>query len=134
MDIKKEDGTSKSNKKGEFVRFLIVGTVATVILYGIYYPLCDLLNPSVAYSIGFIFSFVANFFLTSIYTFRSRPTWKKGLGFSLQQGVNYLFQLGFLNLFLWMKVPKEIAPIPVFFVILPINFILLRLVFKKKVF
>jgi hypothetical protein len=41
-------------------------------------------------------------------------------------------QLGCLNFFVWLGMAKEIAPIPVFIIILPINFILLRLVFKKK--
>lgn len=123
---------SGTNKKGEFIRFIVVGTLATAILYGIYYPLCKIMHPNFAYTIGFVFSFIANFLLTSYYTFREKPTWRKGVGFAFQQGLNYLFQIGFLNLFLSLHIPKEWAPFPVFIVILPINFILLRLVFKKK--
>ncbi|MEG1586737.1 MAG: GtrA family protein [Bacteroidales bacterium] len=123
----------KENKKGEFIRFIITGTVATAVLYGIYYPLCRIMNPNLAYTIGFLISFVVNFLMTSFYTFRERPSVKKAIGFGMQQGLNYLFQIGFLNLFLWLHIPKEWAPFPVFVVVLPINFILLRLVFKKSV-
>lgn len=120
------------NKKGEFIRFIITGAVATAVLYAIYFVLCKIMHPNFAYTIGFIVSFAVNFMMTSYYTFREKPNLKKGVGFALQQGFNYVVQLGFLNLFLWLHVPKEWAPFPVFVLILPINFILLRLVFKKK--
>lgn len=124
----KKDG----KKKKEFIRFLIVGTLATLILYAIYYVLCKMMHPSLAYSIAYFFSFLANFFLTSYYTFKKKPTLKKGIGFAAQQGLNYLIQLGFLNLFLWLDIPKEYAPFPVFVIVLPINFILLKWIFKDK--
>ena len=124
--------TAAEKKRGQFVRFIITGTTATVVLYAIYYVLLLAMPINAAYSIGFAVSFVVNFLMTSIYTFRSRPNLGKGLGFAGQQAVNYVLQLGFLNIFVWLGVPKEVAPMPVFILILPINFLLLRFVFRKK--
>jgi putative flippase GtrA len=126
------EATPEQKKRGQFVRFIVTGTTATVVLYGVYYLLLLLMPLNPAYSIGFAVSFAVNFLMTSVYTFRSRPTVKGFVGFAGQQVFNYVMQLGCLNFFVWLGMAKEIAPIPVFIIILPINFILLRLVFKKK--
>lgn len=115
----------------ELIRFGIVGVIATAIHYGVYWLLMHLMNVTIAYSIGYIVSFICNFLLTSFFTFRKRATVKKGLGFGVAHGVNYLLHVLFLNLFLWLGVSKSFAPIPVFAVVIPINFLLVRFVFKK---
>ena len=56
---------------------------------------------------------------------------KKGIGFSLSNLVNYGLHILFLNLFLWMGVPDKWAPLPVYCIVVPINFLLVRFVFKK---
>lgn len=115
----------------ELIRFGIVGVIATVIHYGVYWLLMHLMNVTIAYSIGYIVSFICNFLLTSFFTFRKRATVKKGLGFGVAHGVNYVLHVLFLNLFLWLGVSKSFAPVPVFTVVIPINFLLVRFVFKK---
>ncbi len=115
-----------------FFRFLLVGTTITALLYIVYFLLYPWLNPNLAFTIGFIVSFIANYLLTSLYTFGSKLHWKNALGFATQQGVNYLIQIVCLNLFLWLGVPEKWAPFPVFALLLPINYLLLRFVFKGK--
>lgn len=126
------DKINRRDKRGEFIRFIITGAVATGVQYAIYYVLCHLMNPSIAFTIATVFFVLVNFVLTTYFTFHENPNWEKAGGFLLQQGMNYLLQLGFLNLFLWLNIPKELAPFPVFVIVLPINFIILRLIFKKK--
>ena len=65
----------------EFVRFGIVGIAATALHYGIYYLLQPYINVNIAYSIGYILSFIANFYLTALFTFGKKPSWKKAFGF-----------------------------------------------------
>lgn len=115
----------------QFFRFGIVGVFATALHYGIYWLLMHYMNASVAYTIGYVLSFVANFFLTSYFTFKKRATMKKGVGFAMSHGVNYLLHMVLLNVFLWMGLSKSIAPIPVFCIVIPVNFLLVRFVFKK---
>jgi hypothetical protein len=45
--------------------------------------------------------------------------------------VNYLLHMLFLNLFLWIGVAEQWAPIPVYCLVVPINFLLVRTVFKR---
>ena len=120
---------------GEILRFGIVGALATLVHYGIYLGLLwfwPQMNASLAYSIGYVVSFVGNFFASNYFTFRTRPTAGKGIGFALSHGVNYLLHILFLNLFLWLGLSQSLAPIPVFCIVIPINFILVRCVLKSK--
>lgn len=119
----------------EILRFAIVGILATIVHYGIYLALLWLvpqMNASVAYSIGYVISFVGNFLASNYFTFKTKPTVGKGIGFALSHGVNYLLHILFLNLFLWLGLSETIAPIPVFCLVIPINFLLVRFVLKSK--
>jgi len=121
-----------SNKWIEFLRFAIVGIVATGITYALYYVLQKYINVNIAFTIGYIISFVSNFYLTSYFTFRVKPSFNKLFGLGGAHIVNYLLQMVLLNLFLHIGVSKIFAPIPVFAIAIPINFILVRFVFKSK--
>ena len=117
---------------GEILRFGIVGISATALHYGIYFLLQRLINVNVAYTIGYVLSFIANFYATSYFTFGTSPSGKKRFGMGAAHGVNYLLHIVLLNLFLWLGVPKVWAPFPVFAIAIPVNFLLVRFVFKHK--
>lgn len=115
---------------GQALRFGMVGVFATALHYGIYYVLQRIIN--VAYTIGYVLSFLANFYLTARFTFRSAPSWRKLTGMGGAHVVNYLIHLALLNLFLWLGVREEWAPFPVFAIAVPVNFLLVRWVFSEK--
>lgn len=119
-------------KYQEFIRFGIVGTVATGIHYGIYLLLNCFISVWIAYSIGYVISFICNFYLTSVFTFQSKATIKKGIGFIVCHLINYILHLFFLTFFIWVGVEKNYVPIPVYLIVIPINFLLVRFVFKTK--
>lgn len=118
----------------EFVRFVIVGVLATAIHYGVYYLLEQVINVNVAYTIGYVVAWFVNLYLTSRFTFKSQLSFKKGVGFAFSHLVNYLLHMLFLNIFLAIDLSAEIAPLFVFAVVIPINFLLVRFVFKSKQF
>ena len=148
-----------SDKFGEFIRFCIVGLIATGLHYGIYLLLLwvaggkgNQLYDNIAYSIGYALSFVCNLFLTSRFTFKEKLTVAKGGGFALSHAVNYGLHILFLNFFIWVGSPhtwssagfesvrnflsvlppaEKWAPIPTYIIVFPINFLLVRTVFKK---
>ena len=55
-------------------------------------------NLNIAYTIGYVTSFICNFFLTSYFTFRSNPSLKRALGFGGSHLVNYLIHMGLFKL------------------------------------
>lgn len=115
----------------ELLRFGVVGVLATVIHYGIYYLLLFKLIPNIAYMIGYSISFLVNLWLTANFTFRRSLTVRRSVGFSLSHLINFLLQMLLLNLFLWLGVNATYAPLPVYLIVIPINFILVRFVFHK---
>lgn len=116
----------------EAIRFCIVGVLATIVHYGIYLLLNGVINVSVAYTIGYVISFIGNFVLTNVYTFKTQATAKKGIGFVICHVINYLLHIGLLNVFIWLGVPSSLAPIPVYCIVVPVNFLLVRKVVKTN--
>lgn len=116
----------------EFIRFVMVGVLATALHYGIYFLLQRFINVNIAYTLGYALSFIANFYLTAYFTFGKKPSWSKAFGFGGAHLFNYLLHIGLLNTVLWLGLSKTLAPIPVFAIAIPVNFLLIRFVFKRK--
>jgi len=116
---------------GEVIRFGVVGVFATLIQYLVYWLLVHWLNPSLSMTVGYAVSFVFNFLASTHYTFRVKANVRHGAGFALSHGVNYLLQMILLNLFLWVGFSKQLAPIPMFCVCIPVNFLLVRYFLKR---
>ena len=119
------------SRYGEFIRFGIVGIMATGIHYGVYLLLNCIMVSWLAYSLGYVVSFLCNFYLSSIFTFNSKASVRKGIGFGVSHGINYLLHITLLSIFLRFGMAENIAPIPVFIIVVPINFLLVRFVFKS---
>lgn len=127
-----------SNQKiREFIRFCIVGVIATAIHYGIYLALIygskieNELWINVAYAFGYGCGFVCNLWLSANYTFKERLTWKRSGGFFITNAINFGLHIGLLNLFLYFGIPEQWAPLLVYCIAVPVNFILVRFVFKN---
>lgn len=117
---------------GEVLRFAVVGIAATLVQYGIYWILIRWLSPTVAMTIGYVLSFTFNFVASTRYTFRVKASAKRGAGFVLSHAVNYMLQMLVLNAAIWIGIPKQWAPVPMFCVCVPVNFLLVRFFLKVK--
>ena len=118
-------------KLGEVVRFGIVGVLATLLQYAIYTVLLLWCSPSLSMTVGYILSFIFNFIASTRFTFKVETNARHGAGFALSHVVNYLLQMATLNFFLWIGVNKTLAPIPMFCICVPVNFVLVRFFLKK---
>lgn len=116
----------------EIIRFGIVGIIATIIHYGIYLALNLIITSWIAYSVGYGISFLCNFYLSNKFTFKTKPTIKKGIGFGISHFVNYLLQVILLSIFIKLGIPDNYAPLPVFCIAVPVNFLMVRFVLKSK--
>lgn len=117
---------------GEGLRFALVGAFATALHYGVYYALLGVLPVLAAYTAGYALSFAANFYLTARFTFRTAPTLKRLAGMAGAHAVNYALHIALLSAALRVGIPETCAPLPVFAIAVTVNFLLVRLVFKKK--
>lgn len=122
---------SRRQQLGEVVRFGVVGVTATLLQYAIYWLLIHWLTPSPSMTIGYAVSFAFNFLASTKYTFRVKANARHGAGFALSHAVNYALQMLTLNLFLWMGISEQLAPIPMFCICVPVNFLLVRFFLKR---
>ena len=105
-----------------FVRFAVVGGVATAVNYAVYVVLVrcfDDLWPALAYFCAFCVSIVCNFLLSSYFTFRVRPSARRAVRFLTAHLINLVNELVLLEIWLWAGVPKLYAPLCVFLVAFP---------------
>jgi putative flippase GtrA len=116
----------------EIIRFGIVGTTAMLIHYGIYFVLLPLIDKNIAYTIGYILSFVCNYLMSSYITFHVKPTLRRFYRFLCSHGINYIMYIGLFNFFCWMGVPAKEAPLPVYLIAVPVSFLLVRYAMKSK--
>ncbi|MCI1741892.1 MAG: GtrA family protein [Prevotella sp.] len=119
---------------GQIVRFGIVGLTATLIQYGVYWILIHIIGlsghvhlwPTVAMTIAYLISFVFNFIASTHFTFHVKANAKKGAGFLFSHVINYFLQMVTFNFFLWIGMGHLWAPIPMFCICVPTNFLLVR--------
>ena len=93
----------KKEAIGEVIRFCIAGVLVTAIHYAVYWLLQLIIDVNISWTAGYIAGFI----------------------------VNYLLQMVLLNFFLWTGLTAELAPIGVYAVSTPVNFLLVRFVFKR---
>ena len=117
--------------KIEIIRFGIVGVIATAIHYGIYLLLKQVMDINISYSIGYLISLACNFYLTARFTFQTGTSVKRGAGFIASHVVNYFLHLVLLNFFVKIGLSSTYAPIPVYCIAIPVNFLLVHTVFRK---
>ncbi len=123
------------------VRFVCVGTFGTALQYAIYYGFLALfdvvwaestLRVTTAFTLGFCIEMIANYFLTSFYTFRTRPSVKNAGGFMLGRLVNYLIQVGFLHILIACTLSEELSGIVAIMLAGVVNYFVLVPFYSRK--
>lgn len=117
----------------EVFRFAIVGLVATAVQYGIYVVFVDAIGVKAVPStmISYAISFCLNYILSSYFTFKKKPDAYNLAGFIISHAVNMGLQTGLVAVFKGLTGPT-LALLPALAICVPINFLLVRFVFKKS--
>ena len=69
----------KKETFGQIVRFGIVGTPAAAIHYGVYWLLQHFIEVNISYTVGYIVSFLVNYYLSAHFTFREKTSARNGI-------------------------------------------------------
>lgn len=120
------------DKFWQFFRFGIVGTFSSAIHYGVYCLVLLVANANVSFTAGYVVGFICNYFLTTFFTFRAKPSSGNAVGFGFSHLINYMLEIGLLNLFLWIGAGELLAPILVMIIVVPINFLFLHFVYMHR--
>lgn len=130
MEKIKELISQNQDKIGEIIRFGVTGVVSTLATYLFYYIFLYWFNPTESFTIAYLIAMVINYMLTTSFTFKVKATKKNAAGFLISNGINYVLCTLFLNIFLWLGVSEKLAPIPMYMICIPINFLIVRFVMK----
>lgn len=124
-----------NSRLSEIVRFGLVGGLATVLQYGFYVIFVNVVHVKAVPSsmISYALSFVVNFFLSSYFTFHTRPNAKKGVGFTLSHLFNMGLQTGMVAIFKGIVGPT-LALLPAMAICIPVNYFLVRFALTSKLF
>lgn len=123
------------------VRFVCVGAFGTALQYGVYYLLLEWFKilwtdaaiiTSAAFTIGFVVEMVCNYFMTSFYTFRVRPSLKNAGGFILGRTLNYFIQMLLLHVLLYLHMSDKWAGIVAIALAGVINYFVLLPFYKER--
>lgn len=134
----------KENQKLlEFVKFCIVGGISTGIDACIYFTVkqfaCIFFTVKqftinlIALVSGYAISFIANYFMTVLWTFKSKPNKKNAIGVLAAHLINlFVVRFGLMYLFVEIcKIDSNIAYIRTLLISIVASFILVRLAVKK---
>ena len=126
---------NSGTKLAEILRFGMVGGFCTVLQFVIYVVFVNYIHvpAEVSTIISYAISFIANFFLSSFFTFKTDPNAKKGLAFTLSHVINMGLQTGLVAIFKGIVGPTY-ALLPAFCVCVPANYLMVRSAFKSKWF
>ncbi|SFN08901.1 GtrA family protein [Dokdonella immobilis] len=112
---------------GEFLRFLIVGGINTLVAYAIYLALLGLMRYEFAYAIGYAVGIVIAYLMSAAFVFRKPMRKRSAFRFPLIYAVQFLVSLAVLRL------AVEIFHVPQWFAFgfavcltIPITFVLSR--------
>ena len=119
--------------RSEFLRFLIVGGVQTVLSYLFFLLLIQWLAYPVAYSLTYCAGIVLSYFLHVLFVFKERVRLPTFLKFPLVYLVQYLAGLVLLWLFVdLLHITPAWAMVAVIALTIPVTFLASRLVIKNK--
>ena len=119
------------NSFKEIIRFVIVGVVATLFNYGVYSVCILFTTPAISMLIATVLATILNYFMTTSSTFRVKRNVQNGIGFIITNLIILALNEAFLFLFIFLGVSERIAPLPMYAVCIPINFLLVRNVMRR---
>lgn len=117
---------------GRIIRFGITGSLSTLVHYGAYVLALLWMNATFAYTVGYGVGFCVNYVLTTFFTFKKQPSKRNAAGFLASHIVNYLLEIGVLNVMIYFGMEERLAGILTLIVVVPINFLILRYVFVSR--
>ena len=120
-------------KYGEFLRFCIVGVIATALDAGIFYLVRLFASYQIALVSGYCLSLIVNYLLTIYWTFKKKPTTGNLVGVIAAHMFNlFVVRMSLMWLFVNMAgIPDRIAYIPTLLISMVTNFLVVRFAVNK---
>lgn len=117
----------------EFIRFCVVGVLATILDAAIFYTVRFFAPYQTALASGYLLSLIFNYFLTVRWTFKKQTNIKNALGLVSAHLFNlFVVRMGLMFIFVDMcSINDKIAYIPTLGISMFTNFIIIKIVLQK---
>ncbi len=117
----------------EFIRFCIVGVIATGIDAVLFYAAKTIVPYQVALVIGYLMSLTVNYYLTTKWTFRVKQTLTNLVGILSVHLVNlFIVRMGLMFLFVrQMGLDSNVAYVPMLIISVLFSFIAIKILIHK---
>lgn len=116
-----------------FIIFCIIGGINTVIYNGLYIFGLYIMPYMASNIVAYIISLTISFFLNCKFNFKVKPTIKKYLLFPLTGLATFICQTGGLFILVdLIHLPEEICGLIASLVAIPITFIIMKYILRKK--
>lgn len=114
-----------------FPRYLIAGALNTGLTYLLYLGLLFLMPYIWAYSLTYVAGIASGYMLNARWVFKQAPNLRTAAVYPLSYGFNYLLGVAMLWFLVeTLNLPKEIAPLVVVALSVPIIYIFTKTIFK----
>ncbi len=127
--------TADNNRRNiaEFIRFCIVGAIATGIDAALFYAAKTVVPYQVALVIGYLISLTVNYYLTTKWTFKVKQTWANLVGIISVHLVNlFIVRMGLMFLFVrQMGLDSNVAYVPMLIVSVLFSFVAIKIIIHK---
>lgn len=122
-------------KHQDVLLWAIGGGINTAITYGLYLLLKIYFSYRVAFSASYIIGIIFAYYYNSLVVFKSPLSIKKFIQFPVVYLVQYLLNLGLLEVFVQaLNVNTTVAPLFVLIIVTPVTYLLSKLILKEKSF
>jgi len=130
--INRPTGWPRRLAEWEFARFIVAGGMNTVITYLIYLVALLVMPYAAAYTISFLSGIAISYYLNAEFVFRRKMSAGTALGYPLVYVCQYVAGLALLAVLVgrW-HVDKRWAPAIVIPCIVPVTFVLAKLILKR---
>lgn len=114
------------------LRFLAAGGFNTLAGYGLYLLLQLVLPYQLAYFLAFVAGVVGAYCLNTLFVFRTRLSWRTFLAYPVIYVAQYLVSAPLLAVLVeWLHVRSTIAPLIVSVVMVPVSYLLNKLMLTR---
>ena len=124
---------SGESKSAEFIRFCIVGVIATALDAAIFYLVRLFASYQIALVSGYCLSLIVNYLLTIYWTFKKKPSTGNLFGVIAAHMFNlFVVRMSLMWIFVnIMEIPDRIAYIPTLLISMVTNFLVVRFAVNK---
>lgn len=111
--------------------FGVGGALNTILAYLVYLALARVINYQIAFALGYVVGISFSYFFNARVVFRAAVSLKSAAAYPLLYLIQYLASAATLGVLVgWLGVPKTIAPLCVTIAMIPLTYVMSKLVLR----